>query len=137
MSLTVAFQPARPDSVVASNVPSVGAESLKTFTWMVPSGIGYGLSPTVMTPGPAVATVISALWLLTGGASVVTGFRPEMGLGLIVAFLVVVTPKMHDFWTVTDPTQRMGQFINFQKNVALAGAALMMLAIPRPWPYSL
>ena len=88
-------------------------------------------------PLPAVATVISALWLLTGGASVVTGFRPELGLGLIVAFLVVVTPKMHDFWAATDPTQRMGDFINFQKNVALAGAALMMLAIPRPWPYSL
>jgi putative oxidoreductase len=88
-------------------------------------------------PLPAVATVISGLWLLAGGASVATGFRPELGLGLIVAFLVVVTPKMHDFWSATDPTQRMGDFINFQKNVALAGAALMMLAIPRPWPYSL
>jgi uncharacterized membrane protein YphA (DoxX/SURF4 family) len=87
-------------------------------------------------PLPAVAT-ISRLWLLTGGATLVTAFRPEIVLGLIVAFLAVVTPKMHDFWTVTDPTQRMGQFINFQKNVALAGAALMMLAIPRPWPYSL
>jgi putative oxidoreductase len=83
------------------------------------------------------ATIVSGVWLLAAGASVITGFRPEIGLGLSVAFLVVVTPKMHDFWTVTDPTQRMGQFINFQKNVALAGAALMMFAIPRPWPYSL
>jgi putative oxidoreductase len=88
-------------------------------------------------PLPAVVPFISGVCLLTGGASVVTGFRPEMGLGLIVAFLVVVTPKMHAFWAATDPTQRMGDFINFQKNVALAGAALMMLAIPRPWPYSL
>jgi uncharacterized membrane protein YphA (DoxX/SURF4 family) len=88
-------------------------------------------------PMPAVATMISGVWLLAGGASVVTGFRPEIGLGLIVAFLAVVTPKMHDFWTVTDATHRMGEFINFQKNVALAGAALMMFAIPRPWPYSL
>ena len=88
-------------------------------------------------PMPAVAIGISAVWLLASGASVITGFRPDIGLWLIVAFLVVVTPKMHDFWTFTDPTQRMGQFINFQKNVALAGAALMMLAIPRPWPYSL
>ena len=88
-------------------------------------------------PLPAVATIVSGVWLLTGGASVVTGFRPEIGLCLIGAFLVVVTPKMHDFWTVTDPTQRMGQFINVQKNVALLGAALMMFAVPRPWPYSL
>ena len=87
-------------------------------------------------PLPAAATIIAATWLVAGGASVVAGFRPEIGLGLIAAFLVVVTPKMHDFWTVTDPTQRMGDFINFQKNVALLGAALMMFAIPRPWPYS-
>jgi len=88
-------------------------------------------------PLPAVATVVSGLWLLAAGATVVTGFRPEIGLGLIVAFLAVATPKMHDFWSATDPTHRMGEFVNFQKNVALAGAALMMSAITRPWPYSL
>src|SRR5436305_1702100 len=53
-------------------------------------------------PLPAVATIISGVWLLAGGLSVVFGFRPEIGLGLILAFLVVVTPKMHDFWTVSD-----------------------------------
>jgi hypothetical protein len=29
--------------------------------------------------------------------------------------------------------QRMNQRVNFQKNLALLGAALMMLMIPRPW----
>ena len=44
-------------------------------------------------PLPAAATIVSGVWLVASGASVVTGFRPEMGLGLIVAFLVVVTPR--------------------------------------------
>jgi putative oxidoreductase len=87
-------------------------------------------------PLPAASTVISGLWLLAGGASVVLGFRPEIGLTLIVMFLLVVSPKMHAFWTVADPTHRLGEFINFTKNLAMVGAALMMLAIPRPWPYS-
>jgi uncharacterized membrane protein YphA (DoxX/SURF4 family) len=88
-------------------------------------------------PLPDVATIVSGIWLLAGGLSVILGYRPEIGLGLIAAFLLVVTPMMHDFWTVTDPTQRMGEFVNFTKNFALLGAALMMLAIPRPWPYAL
>ena len=43
---------------------------------------------------------------------------------------------IHDFWNISDPTQRLGEMINFTKNAALMGAALMMLSLP-PWPYSL
>jgi uncharacterized membrane protein YphA (DoxX/SURF4 family) len=68
---------------------------------------------------------------------VAVGFWPEIGLVLVVLFLLVVTPVMHDFWNVTDPGQRLGEQINFEKNAALMGAALMMLSLPRPWPYSL
>jgi hypothetical protein len=32
--------------------------------------------------------------------------------------------------------QQINQRVNFQKNLALMGAALMLLAIPRPWPFS-
>jgi putative oxidoreductase len=88
-------------------------------------------------PLPAVATVASGLWLLAGGLSVVLGFRPEIGLVLIALFLLGVTPKMHDFWTVQDPQARMGEMINFTKNYAMMGAALMMLSLPRPWPYTI
>ena len=88
-------------------------------------------------PMPDVAVVVSGLWLIAGGASVVAGVRPDVGLVLIALFLLLVTPKMHDFWTATDPQHRMGEFINFTKNYAMMGAALMMLALPQPWPYSL
>ena len=32
--------------------------------------------------------------------------------------------------------QKMGDMVNFTKNMALIGCALMFLAIPQPWPYS-
>ena len=88
-------------------------------------------------PLPNIAVAVSGLWLLLSGASVMLGLRPEIGLVMIALFLLLVTPKMHDFWTVSDPTARMGDFINFTKNYAMMGAALMMLALPRPWPYSI
>jgi putative oxidoreductase len=86
---------------------------------------------------PGASAIISGLWLLVSGSSVVVGFRPEVGLVLIVVFLLIVTPLMHDFWNAVDPSQRLGEKINFEKNAALMGAALMMLSLPRPWPYSL
>ena len=76
------------------------------------------------------------MWLLVAGSSIVVGFRPEIGLVLIVLFLVVVTPVIHDFWNISDPAQRLVEMINFTKNAALTGAALMMLSRPRPCPYS-
>ena len=33
---------------------------------------------------------------------------------------------MHNFWSVQDPQQKMGDQINFFKNMALLGAALML-----------
>jgi putative oxidoreductase len=86
-------------------------------------------------PMPGASAIVSGAWLLVSGASVVLGFRPEVGLVLIAVFLVVVTPVMHDFWNVADP-QRLGEMINFHKNAALLGATLMLLSLPRPWPYS-
>jgi uncharacterized membrane protein YphA (DoxX/SURF4 family) len=87
-------------------------------------------------PMPGVSAVVSGLWLLLSGLSIVLGIRPEIGAVMIALFLLGVTPVMHNYWTVSDPNQRMGEMINFHKNMALLGAALMLLAIPGPWPYS-
>ena len=88
-------------------------------------------------PAPAAATLLSGAWLLVSGLSIVLGVRPHLGALMVAVFLLAVTPVMHNFWTVTDQTQRLGEFINFTKNLALLGAALMLLAIPEPWPYSI
>lgn len=44
---------------------------------------------------------------------------------------------MHAFWKVSDPQQRMGERVNFTKNIALLGSLLMFLVIPAPWPLGL
>jgi uncharacterized membrane protein YphA (DoxX/SURF4 family) len=97
--------------------------------------VGYAQYKKV--PAAGVAVLISGLWLTLGGISVMAGIRPQIGLLMIAAFLFVVSPMMHDYWAATDDNTRMNDFLNFTKNIALAGAALMMLSIPVPWTYSL
>lgn len=78
----------------------------------------------------------SGVLLLVGGASVLLGARPRVGLAALVVFLAEVTPVMHGFWEVEDPQARMLEMNQFMKNLALLGAALALLSVPRPWPLS-
>lgn len=88
-------------------------------------------------PAPKLAVGGSGVLLTLGGLSLLLGFDPLIGIILLIIFLLGVTPVMHAFWKVEDPMARMGDMVNFMKNVALLGALLMMLAIPSPWPFSL
>jgi putative oxidoreductase len=63
---------------------------------------------------------------LLGGLSILLGFKTRYGAWLIVIFLVPVTIMMHNYWTVTEPMMRQVQQINFMKNLAMLGAALMI-----------
>ena len=96
-----------------------------------------GYAATKSVPMPSVAIVISGLLLLVGGISVVLGVAPFIGLLCLIIFLIPVTFTMHSFWTDTDAGAKMGNEINFYKNVAILGAVLICFVIPRPWPYSL
>lgn len=96
---------------------------------------GYVASKGV--PSPSLLVVLSGLQLLLGGLSVIFGLYPTWGLTAIAIFLVIVTPVMHRYWQLTDPMQRMGELVNFTKNLALLGAALALMAVSQPWPWSL
>lgn len=96
---------------------------------------GYAASKKV--PLPKLAVGATGLLILVGGALVALGFYPHVGLLLIGIFLLGVTPVMHSFWLDKDAMQKMGNLVNFQKNWALFGAGLVMLALPEPWPLGL
>ena len=96
---------------------------------------GYAASKGV--PLAMSAILGTGLLLALGGLSVLVGYAPRAGLALLTVFLVGVTPKMHDFWNTKDPMARMGDRVNFLKNIALLGAVLMLMAIPTPWAFSI
>ena len=87
-------------------------------------------------PLPELSVFLTAGLLLLGGASIVLGFYPQIGASLLVIFYIPVTLMMHQFWAVPKE-QKMAEIINFTKNIALLGAALVLFSLPLPWAYSL
>jgi putative oxidoreductase len=88
-------------------------------------------------PLPTVAVLAAGVLLLIGGLSLLLGVFPRLGVAALIVFFVPVTLVMHAFWNDQDPVQRMNDFVNFTKNIALVGSTLMFLAVPQPWPYSI
>lgn len=92
---------------------------------------GYAASKGV--PAARLAVYGTGLMLLGGGLGVLLGVYVQWAVLLLVVFLVVVSFKMHNFWAVSDPNMKMAEMTNFLKNMALAGAALMLPIIQVPW----
>jgi len=66
--------------------------------------------------------------ILLGGLSVLLGLWADLGALLIIVFLVPTALIMHRFWAERDPMMRQNDQVQFMKNTALAGAALVMFA---------
>ncbi|MGQ9561249.1 MAG: DoxX family protein [Candidatus Oleimicrobiaceae bacterium] len=96
---------------------------------------GYAASKGIHAAKVAVA--VSGLLLLIAGRSLLTGYRPTLGIEALVLFFVPVTLTMHSSWTVHDPAAGMGEMVNFAKNLALLGSSLVFLGIRQPWPFAL
>jgi uncharacterized membrane protein YphA (DoxX/SURF4 family) len=64
----------------------------------------YADSKKVPAAKATVAT--TGVMLLAGGLSVILGVYMEVGIWLLIFFLLAAAFMMHDFWTVTDPTRR-------------------------------
>jgi uncharacterized membrane protein YphA (DoxX/SURF4 family) len=88
-------------------------------------------------PLPELSVIVAGVLLLIGGITILTGFLPYLGVLSLVVFFLPVTFIMHNFWAEQDAQMRMMQMIHFLKNMGLMSSALMFLAIPEPWPYSL
>ncbi|MGW4534790.1 DoxX family protein [Nocardia sp. NPDC004340] len=79
-------------------------------------------------PMPTLAVPASGVLLLAGGLSVLLGVWADLGALLLILFLVPTAFLMHAFWKETDPEAKQGEMVNFNKDIALAGASLMLFA---------
>ena len=74
------------------------------------------------TPLPNLAVAGTGVILSAGGLSMLLGVYPVVGIAMLIVFLLGVSVQ---------------NIINFTTNIALIGALLMFLLLPRPWPMSL
>jgi len=91
---------------------------------------GYAASKGV--PMAKLATQATGAQIALGGLSVVLGVWGDLGSLLLVAFLVATALLMHPFWKETEPMGKQMEMVQFNKDVALAGAALAFF-----WIFSL
>ncbi len=101
------------------------------------SGYGHIKNLAAMTgyaqykkvPAAKLSVIASGLMLLAGGLSVLLGVWVDLGALLLVVFLIPTAILMHNFWTIEDAMAKAGDAAQFFKNIALAGAALILFAI--------
>src|SRR5256885_11272652 len=108
-----------------------GIDHFRLVGMMTPYAAAKGI------PAPRLAVLGSGSLIVLGGLSILLGPRPDWGVLLLTAFLVPKSSLMTNYWTATDPSARLMDMTNFKKNIALLGAAWMLLLIPQPWPLSL
>lgn len=87
---------------------------------------GYTSSKKI--PMPSVAVYFSGILILLGGAGIISGMYPVISLMLIIVFLLPVSFLIHSYWKNSDPMAKMADMTHFYKNMALIGAALMLIA---------
>ena len=86
---------------------------------------GYAASKGV--PGARVATIVSGVVMVVGALLVILGWWGDLGALLLALFLLPTAFVMHAFWKETEPMEKQMEQIQFMKDLALAGAALVLL----------
>ncbi|WP_320668584.1 DoxX family protein [Patulibacter defluvii] len=77
-------------------------------------------------PAAKAGVVGSGVIALLAAISLIFGIWTDLGALLLVVFLIPVSVMMHAFWKVDEPQAKQGEQINFNKNLALVGAALIL-----------
>ncbi len=73
--------------------------------------------------------ILSGLIFLGGGIYIALGFWVDLGALLIGLTLVAAAFIFHQFWKETDANTKMQENLAFNKDLALAGAALILFAL--------
>ena len=64
--------------------------------------------------------------LFVANAGILLWKYPRASAGALIAFFLTTTPSIHSFWSM-EGEERHNNKINFLKNLALLGGAIMLL----------
>ena len=77
-------------------------------------------------PMPELAVPFVTGMLFVANLGIILWKLPRAAAGAIIVFFLGTTPAIHNFWTM-EGKERQGNKINFLKNVALTGGAVLLL----------
>ncbi len=99
-----------------------GLNHFLRFQMMVP------YTRAAKVPFPEAAVLVTGGMIVLGGLGVGLGVLGDLAAALIAGFLIPTAFLMHRFWGVDEQTAMM-QMPHFLKNIALAGAALVLFYV--------
>lgn len=79
-------------------------------------------------PAAQAAVLAGGVLLGFGAVSILLGIWADLGALALVLFLVPTALLMHAFWKETDEMAKQTEMTQFFKDLALAGASLMLFA---------
>jgi uncharacterized membrane protein YphA (DoxX/SURF4 family) len=103
----------------------------------ITSGIAHFAKLEAMTgyakykklPAAKFGVLISGLLFLLGGIYIAAGFWVDLGALMLAVTLILAAIIFHNYWKETDATAKQNEMIAFNKDLALAGAALILFAL--------
>jgi hypothetical protein len=103
----------------------------------ITSGIAHFAKLEAMTgyaqykklPAAKFGVLISGLLFLLGGIYIAAGFWVDLGALMLAVTLILAAVIFHNFWKETDATAKQNEMIAFNKDLSLAGAALILFAL--------
>lgn len=105
-----------------------GVEHLVRYDAMVEYATANGVG------GAWLLVPLTGMMIILGGLSVLLGYATRMGAWLLFLFLVPTAVLMHRFWGLDNPALASVQMAHFMKNMALAGASLLLTRFGSgPW----
>jgi uncharacterized membrane protein YphA (DoxX/SURF4 family) len=78
-------------------------------------------------PAAKLGVVLSGIVLILASLMVIFGYYMDIAGEALAVFLVLTSFIFHTFWSETDATAKMNETIAFFKDLALAGAALIIV----------
>ena len=103
----------------------------------ITSGIAHFAKLEAMTgyakykklPAAKFGVLISGLLFLLGGIYIIAGYWVDLGALFLAITLILAAFIFHNFWKETDATAKQNEMIAFNKDLALAGASLIIFAL--------
>jgi uncharacterized membrane protein YphA (DoxX/SURF4 family) len=74
------------------------------------------------------ATMLTVVMMLGGGVLVLFDWHRPVGAALLFGIIFPAPFFLHHFWNETDSYMWLSEFAHFIKDLALAGAALLLLS---------
>ncbi len=91
-----------------------------------PAGFAHYLEAKAL-PGPSIGWAVAAgVVEFFATLAIVLGFKTRLAAAALCIFVLIAAYLGHPFWTIADPAAHQANYVNFWKNIVIAGGLLFL-----------